>query len=262
MGEKENTNLLPEGGSPNVTAQPPQQEERPNRKAFSERFKKRHNDIDFEDKEARYGAMNDDADALSAYEENGKALSEMFDNNRWLAAMAMDLKDNPDLNPIEWMAKQGIDIKAALDDEETGKKVAEQIAKFQQDSADQAKHEEELKSNLQVSADAMEELGLDDDAKLDLWEKFFKVVGDAEDGKVSAETWKLFKNAYSYDDDVATARSEGAMQGRNEKIQNKLRTSEKPEVPPSLSTSGGGSPMQKKPKRSSFFEGLEDHMTQ
>lgn len=245
--EKQNQDI---GGA----AQAPE-EERPNRKAFSERFAKRHKDIDFEDKEARYGAMNEDADALSSYEESGKALSDMFDKNRWLAAMAMDLKDNPDMSPIEWMASQGIDIQAALDDEETAKKVAQRIADYQQSSAEQAKHEEELKNNLQASADEMESLGLDDEQKLDLWQKFFKVVGDAEDGKVSAETWKLFKNAYAYDDDVASAREEGAMQGRNEKLQNKLKTSRKEGVPPTLSTSGGGSPAQQK-KKPSFWDGL------
>lgn len=230
-------------------------EERPNRKAFSERFAKRHKDIDFEDKEARYGAMNEDADALSSYEENGKALSEMFDKNRWLAAMAMDLKDNPDMSPIEWMASQGIDIQAALNDEETAKKVTQRIADYQQSSAEQSKHEEDLKNNLRASANEMDSLGLDEEQKLDLWQKFFKVVSDAEDGKVSAETWKLFKNAYAYDDDVASAREQGAMQGRNEKLQNRLKTSHKEGVPPTLSTSGGGSPVQQK-KKSSFWDGL------
>lgn len=233
----------------------PSIEERPNRKAFSERFAKRHKDIDFEDKEARYGAMNEDADALSSYEENGRALSEMFDKNRWLAAMAMDLKDNPDMSPIEWMASQGIDIQAALNDEDTAKKVAQRIADYQQSSAEQTKHEEELKNNLQASADEMDSLGLDEEQKLDLWQKFFKVVGDAEDGKVSAETWKLFKNAYAYEDDVASAREQGAMQGRNEKLQNRLKTSRKESVPPTLSTSGGGSPVQQK-KKPSFWDGL------
>lgn len=240
--------------APQQSEAAPPVDDRPNRKAFSERFAKRHKDIDFEDKEARYGAMNDDADALSRYEEDGKALSEMFDNNRWLAAMAMDLKKNPDLNPIEWMASQGIDIGAAMQDEEMAKKVAQQIADFQQKKADEENHEKELVENLQKSADAMEELGLDEDGKADLWEKFFKVAVDAENGIVSAETWQLFKNAQNYDADVASAREEGAMQGRNEKIQNKVKRSEKTEIPPSLNTNGGVSPTKK--KSSGFWDGL------
>ena len=240
--------------APQQSETAPPVEERPNRKAFSERFAKRHKDIDFEDKEARYGAMNEDADALSRYEEDGKALSEMFDNNRWVAAMAMDLTKNPDLNPIPLMASQGIDIGAAMQDEKIGQEVAQQIADFQQKKIDEENHEKELMDNLQKSADAMEQLGLDDDAKADLWEKFFKVIGDAENGIISTETWQLFKNAQSYDADVASAREEGAMQGRNEKIQNKVKRSEKNEIPPSLSTNGGASSTKK--KSSGFWDGL------
>ena len=250
---EENNEIKTEAQSQAAATAPPV-DDRPNRKAFSERFAKRHKDIDFEDKEARYAAMNDDADALSRYEEDGKALSEMFDNNRWVAAMAMDLTKNPDLNPITWIASHGIDIGAAMQDEKIGKEVAQQIADFQQKKADEENHEKELVANLQKSTDAMDELGLDDDAKADLWESFFKVIGDAEDGIVSTETWQLFKNAQNYDADVASAREEGAMQGRNEKIQNKVKRSEKTEIPPSLSTNGGASPTKK--KSSGFWDGL------
>lgn len=240
--------------SPTLDAQP-QEEDRPMRKAFSDRFAKRHKDIDFEDKEARYAAMNDDADVLSSYEESGRALSDAFDKNRWLAAMMMDLKDNPDMSPIEWMASQGIDIQTALDDEETRKKVAQQIADFQEKKAQEEGHEQEVMANLRKSADAMEPLGLPEDERIDLWDKFFKIVSDAEDGLVSPETWKMFRNAQSYDDDVASAREEGAMNARNEKIQNNLRKSE-PSIPPTLGTSGGNATPKKKKKSGGFFEGI------
>ena len=59
---EENKENMTEAQSQEAATAPPV-DDRPNRKAFSERFAKRHKDIDFEDKEARYGAMNDDADA-------------------------------------------------------------------------------------------------------------------------------------------------------------------------------------------------------
>lgn len=252
MNEEVETKM-PQGATETPDAQPAM-EDRPNRKAFSERFKKRHADIDFEDKESRYGAMNDDADLLSSYEESGKRLSETFDQNRWIAAMIMDLKQNPDLTPIEWMAGNGIDIQAALDNPEEGKKVAAQISKFQERKADEDKHEKTLLENMKKSADAMDSLGLSDDEKNDLWEKVWKVIGAAEDGEITSDTWKLFQNGYSYDNDINSARSEGAMQGRNEKIQNKVRRSST-DIPPSLST-GGGSNTAKSKKKGGFFEGL------
>ena len=44
------------------------------------------------------------------------------------------------------------------------------------------------------------------------------------------------------------------MQGRNEKIQNKVKRSEKNDVPPSLNTNGGAQPGKK--KGGSFWDGL------
>lgn len=72
------------------------------------------------------------------------------------------------------------------------------------------------------------------------------MIGEAEDGKVSAETWSLFKNAQNYDADVASAREEGAMQGRNEKIQNKVKRSEKNDLPPTLTPTAVLSPARRR----------------
>ena len=238
---------------------PPASEEeaRPNRKSFSGRFSKRHPDIDFEDKEARYGAMNDDADRLSAYEENGSALSKLLDSNKWLAAMVIDCSKKG-MHPLEWMASQGIDIKAALDDENVSKKVAEQITKFQENLAEQSKHKQEVDDNIQKSADDLYSLGLSDDEAKDLWQKVWAVIGDAENGKISPETWQLFQKGYGYDTDIASAREESAMQARNEKIQNKVRSSQTEGIPPSLSTgSAGNAPAKPKQQpKSGFFEGI------
>ncbi len=235
-------------------------DERPNRTAFSKRFSQRHKDIDFEDKEARYAAMNDDADALGKYEESGQALSKMLDNNKWLAAMVLD-STRKGMHPLEWMASQGIDIKGALEDEELGKKVADQIAKFQEKVAEQEKHGKELSDNLLKSRQAMDKLGLSDEEAADLWGKVWGVIEDAERGEISADTWKLFSNAYNYDSDIASARDEAAMQARNEKIQNKVRTSESEGIPPSLNSSGAGNKpaKPKAPKKSAtqdFFDDL------
>lgn len=234
-------------------------EERPNRKSFSGRFSKRHPDIDFEDKEARYGAMNDDADRLSAYEENGTALSKLLDSNKWIAAMMLDCSKKG-MHPLEWMASQGIDIKAALDDEKVSAKVAEQISKFQENQAEQSKHKQEVDDNIQKSIESLDSLGLSDDEFNDLWKKVWAVIGDAENGTISKETWQLFKKGYGYDNDIASAREESAMQARNEKIQNKVRSSESEGIPPSLSTgSAGNSPVKPRRQTSSFFDDIRSN---
>jgi len=257
--KKQNAEGTAEVAAPAESAESaPPVDERPNRTAFSKRFSKRHKDIDFEDKEARYAAMNDDADALGKYEENGQALSKMLDNNKWLAAMVLD-STKKGMHPFEWMASQGIDIKAALEDEELGKKVADQITKFQEKVAEQERHGEQLMKNLQKSREALDKLGLSDDEANDLYGKVWGVIQDAEEGNISSDTWKLFQQAYNYDSDIASARDEAAMQARNEKIQNKVRSSATENIPPSLGSSGAGNKpatTKKSGKKSGFFEGI------
>lgn len=237
--------------------QTPPIEERPNRKAFSDRFSKRHSDIDFEDKEARYGAMNDDADLLSRYEESGKALSGIMDKHKWFAAALMKMQQNPDMNPIEVMASFGVDIQTALQDPEEAKKVAELITKHQESVAEQEKHEQEVLKNMRKSREVLQKLYPDEAS--DMWTQLYDILGEAEDGNVSEDVWKMLHNSNNYDSDIASAKEEAAMQARNEKIENKVRSSKTEGIPPSLSSSGAGNP-QAKPKqpkkKDNFFDGL------
>lgn len=237
-------------------AETPPVEDRPNRKAFSDRFKKRHADIDFEDKEARYAAMNDDADALGRYEESGKALSKVFDNHKWLAALAMDMEKNPEDNPFDAMARLGIDIRALLDDPEGGKKLAEILAKHNEDVAEQNEAVEKVTANMQKSIERLMKL-YPDDAE-NMWKQIYEIHDQVESGDIPDDVWKMLHNANNYDSDISSARDEAAMQARNEKIQNKVRSSASEGIPPSLSSSGAGNkPVKerKKPKNG-FFNGI------
>nr|DAF35784.1 MAG TPA: hypothetical protein [Caudoviricetes sp.] len=232
-------------------------DERPNRTAFSKRFSNRHSDIDFEDKEARYAAMNDDADLLGQYEQSGKALSKVFDKHKWLAALAMDMEKNPDDNPFDAMARLGIDVKALLDDPEGGKKLAEILAKHNEDVAEQNEATEKVTANMRKSLERLMKL-YPDDAQ-DMWSQIYEIHDKVESGDISDDIWKMLHNANNYDSDITSARDEAAMQARNEKIQNKVRSSANEGIPPSLSSSGAGNaPAKKKTKKraSSFFDDI------
>lgn len=234
----------------------PPVEDRPNRKAFSDRFKKRHADIDFEDKEARYAAMNDDADLLGRYEESGKALSKVFDKHKWLAALAMDMEKNPDDNPFDAMARLGIDVKTLLDDPEGGKKLAEILAKHNEDVAEQNAAADRVFANMQKSYERL--MNLYPDEVDDMWQQLYEIHDKVVSGDISDDIWKMLHNANNYDSDISSARDEAAMQARNEKIQNKVRSSSSEGIPPALSTSGAGNKpvKQKKAPKSGFFEGI------
>lgn len=261
MTKEELAQMNEEGGAQQV---PPAEaatdeapvEDRPNRKAFSDRFKKRHADIDFEDKEARYAAMNDDADLLGRYEESGKALSKVFDKHKWLAALAMDMEKNPDDNPFDAMARLGIDVKTLLDDPEGGKKLAEILAKHNEEVAEQNAAADRNFANMQKSYERL--MNLYPDEVDDMWHQLYEIHDKVESGDISDDIWKMLHNANNYDSDISSARDEAAMQARNEKIQNKVRSSSTEGIPPSLSSSGAGNkPIKKKNEpKSGFFDGI------
>lgn len=235
--------------------------ERPNRSRYAERFSKAHPDVDFEDKEARYGAMNEDRDLLDSYEESGKALGEAFDKHPWTGSMLMALKDNDQLDPITWMAENGIDIQQALEDEEYRKTVSQKIADYEQKQLEGKQADEERAANLNKSAEALRELGLSDEENMKMWTHMWEeIIDPALRGEITADTWRLVQKAQNYDTDMESARNEGAMKARNEKIQNSLK---KPSdsLPPDLSsgarTTAAPKPKKEKSFASSFFEGVE-----
>jgi len=233
---------------------------RPNRDAYSAMFSEDNPDIDFEDKEARYGRMSEERQRYRRYRDSGKELSRVFDENPWTAKMLMDLREHPDLNPITWMADNGIDIAEALSDEKYAKEVSERIAKYQEGQLKGKKEAEQRTTNLQESAKMLsslqEEYGLNDEACGQLWVDFFEgIIEPALNGQVSADTWKMIIKANNYDNDIASAKQEGAMQARNEKIHNKLRQPN--DVPPTLGQ--GGSPAPREPKKKEgFFDDLKE----
>ena len=245
-----------------AAAEPQAAPERPNRDRYSKMFGEDYPDIDFEDKEARYGAMANDREELRSLRNSGRKLGAAFDKHRWLAAMFADLAENEDLNPITWMAQNGIDIAAALEDEAIAKEVSDKIAEFQENQAKSEEIERERAENLRTSAKNLQSLqekyGMDNDATLELWNDAFENIFDPLlRGEVTPETWEMIIKGKNYDTDLSGAREQGAMQARNEKIQNKM-TKAKTEVPPTLSQ-GGGQKAAAQPKRESFWDDMQGY---
>jgi hypothetical protein len=58
----------------------------------------------------------------------------------------------------------------------------------------------------------------------------------------------------NYDSDIANAREEGAIQARNEKHANKLKTFDEQQVPPSFSQGQGKNPVQKEQRKESLMD--------
>jgi len=232
---------------------------RPNRDRYAAMFAEDNPDVDFEDKESRYGRMAEEREKYRNYRDSGKKLSGILDKHRWVGAMLMDDEENP----LVWMAKNGIDIKAALDDPEVMQKVTDGFAEWTQkqaegEAAEAAKDEAIAKSIEELDA-LQAEVGLSDEQKQRMLEYFWDEVWlPAWRGEVSKDTWTAIMHAMNYDQDMANAREEAAMQARNEKHTNKLKTFDEKQVPPTFSQ-GQGRNAVRTPKKEGFFDDLQNY---
>ncbi len=249
MAEIENT-IKQEQQGMEQNAQPSQETPmNPNRDKYAAMWKEDNPDVDFENKEARYERMGKDREELRNLRSSGRKLSGILDKHRWVGAMRMDDEENP----LVWMAKNGIDIKAALDDPEVMQKVTDAFdgwTKKQADgeAAEKAKDDAIAQSLEDLNA-LRQEVGLSDEQCNRLWEHFWdNVFAPAFQGVVTKDTWTALLHAMNYDTDMANAREEAAIQARNEKHTNKLKTFDEQQVPPSFSQ-GQGQVTSNKPKK-------------
>lgn len=213
---------------------------RPNRDRYAAMFGEDNPDVDFEDKEARYGRMAEERESLRKFKQSGKKLSGILDKHRWVGAMLMDEEENP----LVWMAKNGIDIKAALDDPEVMQKVTDAFDEWTKaqaagEEAEAAKDEAIARSVEELEA-LQKEVGLSDEQKNRMFAYFWDEVWlPAFSGEVSKDTWMAIMHAMNYDQDIKNARDEAAMQARNEKFANKVKSFDETKVPPTFSQGRG-----------------------
>lgn len=246
-------------GTPAVEAEQVQEvPARPNRDRYASMWAEDNPDVDFEDKEARYERMSRDREDLRNLRSSGQKLSGILNKHRWLGAMLMDDEENP----LVWMAKNGIDIKSALDDPEVMQKVTDAFGQWTQkqaegEAAEAAKDEAIARSVEELDA-LQAETGISDEQKNRMFEYFWDEVWlPAFSGEVSKDVWTAIMHAMNYDQDIANAREEAAIQARNEKFKNKVKTFDEGKVPPSFSQ-GRGQAAAPKPKKKSMSMDFED----
>lgn len=230
--------------------------DRPNRDRYAAMFGEDNPGMDFEDKEARYGRMAEEREEYRKLRKSGSELNKHLDGNRWLAAMFQDLAANPEKNPLAWFAENGIDIRAALDDPEVMAQVDEKFKNWQQNQVDgeaaQQAQDAAIDQSLKSLESVQQEFGLSDEQFDRMWEHFWdEVFAPAFKGEVSRDTWVALMHAMNYDADMQNAREEAAMQARNEKHANRLKTFDEQQVPPSF-PQGRGAVAQKREKKESL----------
>ena len=204
------------------------------RDSHIERMRKKYPDKKFEDDEELFGAISDDYDQYE--QENGEykgreeALTNMFAADPRSAQFLTDMHNGQD--PVLGLVRNfGIEIKDVLDDPEMQEKIAEANKDYGERIAKNKELEEEYKKNeaqtLETLSQFQSERGLSDEQIDEIMKKAISIVSDGVVGKFAPETLDMIMKAMNYDTDVANAAEEGEIAGRNARISEQLRTSQK-----------------------------------
>ena len=235
---------------------------------FHERFGKRFPDINAEDEEAYYGALNGEFDRMEASDKAQRELGEALARDPRSAGFLMVLKNGG--NPMEYLIEQyGDDFRDALNDEEKAKEFAAAFAKNVEDRAKANELKAQAEANLQAMTDALDAAQSDGSFKDEDAMKAFEYLyadGGLLDrilvNDIKKEDWMMLMKAAKYDDmlkendvKVAEAYEEGEVAGRNANIdiQKKKRTKAK-SIPGNVPSNGSVKAPNNKDKYLSFLE--------
>lgn len=215
------------------------------RDLFGERLKKKYPDREYADDEALFGQIGDDYDdyerQLGEYKEREGRITDLFSSNPKSAQFITDMAkgDDPWLAVVERMGIDG--ITELLNDPSKREKYAEANKKYLQRVAKEKELEEEYERNLAESLNLLEQIqqerGLGDETINAAYDLILRIAHEAILGKFTAETVDMALNAVNHDADVANARTEGTVAGRNAKINEQLRKPKAGDGTPNLAGS-------------------------
>ena len=176
----------------------------------------------------------------------------MFTSDPRSARFLTDWRNGQD--PVVGFIRQfGTDIKDAIDDPERQEQIAEANKEFVQRVAKEKELEDMYQKNISESLKNIEELqaknGLSDEQIDKAMQLLMGIVGDGIVGKFTAESINMAMKAINHDADVSQANQEGLVQGKNTRVEEKLR---KPRQGDGTTALGGsnGSAKPQKPQRS------------
>lgn len=226
---------------------------------FMERMRSRKPDLDFDDEEALYGAIDDDYSDMEGRlgrftEESGKIKNMLASDPRSAVFLTEWAKGGNPL--IKMVERYGDDFLAALQDPEKREEFAEAHRKWLDRVSENRKLEEQAEANLAETFSTLERMqkenGWSEQQTAKIFETANSIFVDGITNIIRPETFTMIANALNYDNAVSEAERLGEVRGRNEQIENRLRKSEpQPGMPPTLGGAGGagGEQMPKKKKR-------------
>lgn len=195
------------------------------------RFKSKYPDSNFDDEEVLFGQINDDYDdydkRIGEMQEREQTFADLFTQDPRSASFFMSWRKGEDPH-LALIRMYGTDIVDIINDPERQEEVAEANKEYLDRVAESEKYEEEYKRNLAESMAHLEKMqqeqGISDDEAEQLVQYLVNIYQDVVMGKFTPEALEMARKALHHDEDVAVASHEGEVRGRNEKIEEKLRT--------------------------------------
>lgn len=227
------------------------------RQSLTERLQGRYPDKDFSDEESFFGQISDDYDeydkSIAGYKEREKSFSDMFTSDPRSAHFLNEWRKGQD--PVLSLIRQfGTDIKEAIDDPERQEEIAAANKEFVTRVAKEKELEKIYKQNLVESLQTIErlqsELGLNDEQVNEALKLIVTITDDAVLGKFTPESLQMAMKAINHDSDVASATEEGVIQGKNTKIEEKLRKPKQGDGTAPLDGSNRGGSGAARPRKS------------
>lgn len=199
-----------------------------------ERLGSNYPDKDFSDDEVLYGQISADYDnydqRLKDYEAREQSLSDLFAKDSRSASFLLEWRDGGD--PVLMLLKRfGPEIKEAIDDPAKQEAIAKANKDYLERVAKEKAFEEEYQKNLGETLAYLESLTREGKLKEseidDAMAMLTNIVHDGIAGKFSAETIDFAIKALKHDSDIELAARAAEVRGRNSRIKEQLRMSQK-----------------------------------
>lgn len=204
------------------------------RDAFRERYAKRNPELDMDNEDAYYDSANKAMDDLEGYEGMVSQFNENLKDSPEFTDMVVASKGQKGFDPIAWAIENDKltpevieaimkgDKTAALEAYNKSKQKRDENKKRDDDfAARQAENQPVSKANIEA---VQKELGLSDEQRQAAIEKFYSIMHDAAEDKISKEDFMLIAKGQNYEQAVEEARQEGKAEGLSKKVDNKLRS--------------------------------------
>lgn len=220
-----------------------------NRDRYAERLRAKYPDREYADDEALWAQANDDYDdydkKLASYREQDQALSDLMTSDPRSAAFLMQWRKgkNPAVALVEMF---GDDFVEELKDPAKQEELAAASKAYAERVSKEKEFDEQYQKNIQKTLDTLEQMqneeGLSDGEVDDAMTFLVGIMKDGILGKFTPESIHMALSAINHDADVAVAAREGEVKGRNARIEEKLRRSQRGDGTATLDgrNAGGG----------------------